>query len=136
MFENFNIIHLGDDREPILKGVFRLLAFIRARICGSFIKANYFIGLTVCSCMSLMVWIFLIIFGGSRPVGCFGYKNNINLGSNPQCSPCWIHSGYEVCSEQLKCLHSITVMDVFSSITRLTNKQWMLYPLLCHPKSP
>ena len=39
-----------------------------------------------------------IIFGGSRPVDCFGYSENINLASAPQCSPCWIHTGYESCS--------------------------------------
>ena len=42
----------------------------------------------------------VIIFGGSRPVNCFGYPQNINLTSNPDCSPCWIHEGYDLCTEK------------------------------------
>ena len=52
-----------------------------------------------------------IIFGGSRPVGCFGYSENVNLRSTPQCSPCWIHEGYESCDHELKCMKEIKLLD-------------------------
>ena len=54
----------------------------------------------------------IIIFGGSRPVDCFGYSENINLGSAPQCSPCWIHKGYEECENDFKCMAAILVEEV------------------------
>jgi len=57
-----------------------------------------------------------IIFGGSRPVGCFGYSENINLTSAPECSPCWIHEGHQLCQHDLNCLTKISTSQVLKSI--------------------
>ena len=76
-------------------------------------KANYFIGPD-----SLLMHIAnglnipsTIIFGGSRPVGCFGYSENLNLKSAPDCSPCWIHEGYESCNHDLRCMKEIKPLE-------------------------
>jgi ADP-heptose:LPS heptosyltransferase len=64
-----------------------------------------------------------IIFGGSRPVECFGYEQNDNLITTPECSPCWIHEGYEVCNNNFKCLNEITPSQVLSkSSSNLINQ--------------
>ena len=53
-----------------------------------------------------------IIFRGSRPVGCFGYSDNVNLSSSPECSPCWIHEGYEGCENGFTCMTAISVEEL------------------------
>ena len=116
---NFSIIQLGDDKEPIFDGVHRFAGKLSMRESAAILsKANYFIGPD-----SLLMHIAngldipsTIIFGGSRPAGCFGYSVNINLSSTPQCSPCWIHDGYEECSHDLLCMSSISVTKVLSAI--------------------
>ena len=83
-------------------------------------KANYFIGPD-----SLLMHIAngldipsTIIFGGSRPVGCFGYSENLNLKSAPECSPCWIHQGYGSCVYNVMCMNSIIPKDVSSDLLK------------------
>ena len=61
-----------------------------------------------------------IIFGGSRPVDCFGYFENINLSSAPKCSPCWIHKGYEDCTYNIKCMDTIMSDKVFYDLHSLS----------------
>ena len=112
---NFSIIQLGDSKEPTYAGVHRYAGKLSMRESAAILsKANYFIGPD-----SLLMHIAnglnipsTIIFGGSRPVDCFGYSENINLKSNPQCSPCWIHQGYESCDYELRCLKEIKPLDV------------------------
>ncbi len=60
-----------------------------------------------------------IIFGGSRPVDCFGYSDNVNLSSSPECSPCRIHIGYEACTHNIKCMDTITPDKDFSNLESL-----------------
>jgi ADP-heptose:LPS heptosyltransferase len=81
-------------------------------------KAKYFIGPD-----SLLMHIAnglnipsTIIFGGSRPVGGFGYSQNINLSTAPECSPCWIHEGYEICKEHMKCMEEIALQSILEII--------------------
>ena len=115
----FSIVHLGDDKEPIFEGPHRYAGKLSMRESAAILsKANYFIGPD-----SLLMHIAngldipsTIIFGGSRSVGCFGYSKNINLSNTPQCSPCWIHDGYEECSHDLRCMSSISVTKVLSAI--------------------
>ena len=111
----FSVIQLGDSNEPTYDGVHRYAGTLSMRESAAILsKANYFIGPD-----SLLMHIAnglnipsTIIFGGSRPVGCFGYSENINLRSTPQCSPCWIHQGYESCEYELRCLKEIKPLDV------------------------
>jgi ADP-heptose:LPS heptosyltransferase len=113
--DKFSIIQLGDDKEPFFQGTHRYAGKLSMRESAAILsKANYFIGPD-----SLLMHIAngldipsTIIFGGSRPVGCFGYSKNVNLRSNPQCSPCWIHEGYESCGLNLKCMTAISVEEV------------------------
>lgn len=63
-----------------------------------------------------------IIFGGPRPVDCFGYSENVNLSSSPQCSPCWIHEGYQECENDFKCMNSISSTEVIDSMDTLFKK--------------
>ena len=63
----------------------------------------------------------VILFGGSRPVPCLGYDQNINLSSSLSCSPCWIHDGFETCSHQVQCMHEISNESVLDAVTSLLN---------------
>lgn len=114
----FSIIQLGDNREPTLKEVHRYAGKLSMRESAALLsRASYFIGPD-----SLLMHIAnglnipsTIIFGGSRTVGCFGYSENINLRNTPDCSPCWIHDGYESCDRNLQCMNSIIPKNVYSN---------------------
>ena len=60
-----------------------------------------------------------IIFGGSRPVDCFGYSSNVNLVSTRECSPYRICDDYDKCSFRLKCVSQISVTTVLQSVDSL-----------------
>ena len=123
--KTFSIIHLGDQTEPNFSFVERFAGLCSMRESAALLsKAHLFVGPD-----SLLMHIAngfnipsVIIFGGSRPINSLGYRENINLGSSPTCSPCWIHQGYESCKENLKCMHEISVNKVFSSINMLMKK--------------
>ena len=114
----FSIIQLGDDKEPFFEGTHRYAGKLSMRQSAALLsRASYFIGPD-----SLLMHIAnglnipsTIIFGGSRPVNCFGYSGNINMDYTPECSPCWIHEGYETCDNDYKCLRSISVSQVLSN---------------------
>ena len=116
----YSIIQLGDDREPTFDGVHRFAGKLSMRESAAILsKANYFIGPD-----SLLMHIAnglnipsTIIFGGSRPVGCFGYSENINLSSAPECSPCWIHEGYEACSHDFMCMDLIMPKMIYTNVS-------------------
>ena len=114
---NFSIIQLGDNREPSFENVHRYGGKLSMRESAAILsKAKYFIGPD-----SLLMHIAnglnipsTIIFGGSRPVGCFGYSENINLSSTPECSPCWIHEGYESCGHDFMCMNLIMPKMIYT----------------------
>ena len=116
----FSIIQLGDYKEPTFEGVHRFAGKLSMRESAAILsKANYFIGPD-----SLLMHIAnglnipsTIIFGGSRPVGCFGYSENINLSSAPECSPCWIHEGYEACSHDFMCMDLIMPKMIYTNVS-------------------
>lgn len=115
----YSIIQLGDDREPTFDGVHRFAGKLSMRESAAILSnACYFIGPD-----SLLMHIAngldtpcTIIFGGSRPVGCFGYSENINLSSSPECSPCWIHESYESCDHDFKCMSAMSVEEVIAPL--------------------
>lgn len=123
--QDFSIIQLGDKNEPKLGDITRFAGKYSMRESAALLsQADLFIGPD-----SLLMHIAnglnipsIIIFGGSRPVNSFGYSQNINLSTSPDCSPCWIHEGYEVCNHELECLHKISTSDVLTSIELLMNK--------------
>ena len=120
----FSIIQLGDGREPTFKGVHRYAGKLSMRESAAILsKANYFIGPD-----SLLMHIAnglnipsTIIFGGSRPVGCFGYKDHVNLASQPECNSCWIHHGYEECLNDLICMKQLPTSVVLASLFNIQN---------------
>ena len=117
----YSIIQLGDEKEPIFEGTHRYAGKLSMRESAAILtEANYFIGPD-----SLLMHIAngldipsTIIFGGSRPVGCFGYSENLNLKSAPECSPCWIHQGYGSCVYNVMCMNSIIPKDVSSDLLK------------------
>lgn len=121
------IIQLGDEREPKFEGIIRYAGELTMRESAAILsQSDYFIGPD-----SLLMHMAngldipsTIIFGGSRPVNCFGYEQNDNMSNIPECSPCWIHEGYDVCKKDLQCMVNITPTQILSTIpTTLINKR-------------
>ena len=121
---NFSVIQLGDEKEPQFENVFRFAGKHTMRESAALLsQAIFFIGPD-----SLLMHIAngldiksIVIFGGSRPVDSFGYKENINLATAPECSPCWIHDGHQKCEQEIKCMNSISkrlVIDAFTSLLK------------------
>jgi ADP-heptose:LPS heptosyltransferase len=108
----FSIIQLGDDSEPNFQRTHQYAGKLSIRESAAILsKTNHFIGpdsllMHIANGLNIKS---TIIFGGSRPVGCFGYPENTNIATNPDCSPCWIHDGYNDCQHDLTCLNQISV---------------------------
>lgn len=126
LLTNYFIIQLGDNNEPEFEGVTRYAGELSMRDSAAVLSlTDHFIGPD-----SLLMHIAngldipsTIIFGGSRPVNCFGYRQNVNLSNSPECSPCWIHDGYEVCKNDLICMEKITTSQILSNlIPKLINQ--------------
>ncbi len=119
-----SLLHLGDQNEPIFKDVTRYAGKLTMRKSAAILsQCNLFIGPD-----SLLMHIAngldiksIIIFGGSRPVGCFGYPENINISTTPECGPCWIHDGYEQCANDFKCLSTISHLEVVDLVKKSLN---------------
>ena len=69
----------------------------------------------------------VILFGGSRPVQCLGYDQNINLSNSPHCSPCWIHDGFETCDHQVQCMNEISRESVLDAVNSILNVPKQFY---------
>ena len=114
----FSIIQLGNDSEPNFQIPHRYAGKLSIRESAAILSyASYFIGpdsllMHIANGLNIKS---TIIFGGSRPVNCFGYADNINLSTTLECSPCWIHHGYDECQNDLKCLNQISVSQVLKS---------------------
>jgi ADP-heptose:LPS heptosyltransferase len=126
LLSHYYIIQLGDKNEPKFKDVTSYAGKLSMRESAAILSlSDHFIGPD-----SLLMHIAngldipsTIIFGGSRPVECFGYEQNDNLSTTPECSPCWIHEGYEICNNNFKCLSEITPSQVLSkSSSNLINQ--------------
>jgi len=121
LLPNYFIVQLGDKNEPKFEGVTRYAGELSMRESAAMLsQTDHFIGpdsLLMHMANGLEIPS-TIIFGGSRPVGCFGYEQNNNLITTPECSPCWIHEGYETCHHNLKCLSEITPAQILSKFSR------------------
>ena len=119
----FSIIQLGDHKEPILENVNRFAGKHTMRESAALLsQANFFIGpdsllMHIANGLNIKS---IIIFGGSRPANCFGYKDNINLTTQPECSPCWIHDGHEKCTHKIKCMNTIKKSQVLHAVDLLS----------------
>jgi ADP-heptose:LPS heptosyltransferase len=109
----WDLIHLGDDREPHFPFVHRFAGRLTMREsmailsqCDLYVGPDSFLmhaanGLAIKS---------VILFGGARPASCLGYSNNTNLVTNLDCSPCWLHdSRGDICPHDIKCMKMLTV---------------------------
>lgn len=120
----FHIIQLGDSSEPKLHGVTYLAGKYTMRESAALLsKCGIFIGpdsllMHIANGLNIQS---IIIFGGSRPVKSFGYAKNINIASTPDCSPCWIHEGFEICDHRLQCMNSISTTQVLEAINSLVH---------------
>lgn len=119
LLPNYLIVQLGDKNEPKFEGVTKYAGELNMRESAAILsQSDHFIGpdsLLMHMANGLEIPS-TIIFGGSRPVGCFGYEQNNNLINTPECSPCWIHEGYETCNNNLKCMTKFSVFEVIDSI--------------------
>ena len=120
---DFELVHLGDAREPEFPGVQRfagtlslresLAVLAQARVhvgADSFLMhgAN---GLGVPS---------VIVFGGSRTPANLGYAANVNLFAPMTCGPCWLHpSRGEHCAHGIACMERISVEEVVAAVRQL-----------------
>lgn len=62
----------------------------------------------------------VVIFGGYVPAASFGHEVNINLGSDLDCSPCWLRTP---CPIQKKCLVDITPEIVLAAVRKLCDQK-------------
>jgi hypothetical protein len=118
----FHLVHLGDDREPVLDGVHRfvglsmrqslsVLAHARIHVGGDSFLMHAANGLDVPS---------VIILGGSRPPITAGYDANINLFEPMPCGPCWLQSSQgKHCEYGIACMDRITPARVLAAIDEL-----------------
>ena len=91
VMSKFSVIQLGDESEPIFSNVTRFAGNLSMRESAAILShSDLFVGPD-----SLLMHIAngleipsVILFGGSRPVQCLAYDQNINLSSSPHCSPC------------------------------------------------
>ncbi len=59
----------------------------------------------------------VIIYGGSRPPGCLGYAENVNLYVDIECAPCWLHDSHgDKCPFAVKCMPMITPEMVLAAV--------------------
>ena len=120
LLSDFDLVHLGDQTEPLFNFLLRFAGKTTIRESASILsQCDLFVGPD-----SLLMHIAnglnipsVIIFGGSRPVSCFGYSTNKNISTSPDCSPCWIHDGYDTCQKDFLCMDRISLESVLESIT-------------------
>jgi len=109
--KRFQLVQLGDDREPVIEGVQRLVGLSMRESLGVLAHARIHIGadsFLMHAANGLDVRS-VIIFGGSRPPGMLGYAANINLFEPMPCGPCWLQS-----SQGQRCEYGVACMDKIS----------------------
>ena len=119
-----DVIQLGDERELELVGVKRFAGKLTMRQSATVLaQCDLHIGPD-----SLLMHIAngvdvpaVILMGGSRTEQSLGYPENINLTVSPDCSPCWIHQGYEACMHEVKCMSALKVEAVLEAVHHLSN---------------
>ena len=127
---DYFIIQIGDKKELIFDEILSFSGKYTMRESAALLsQASLFIGPD-----SLLMHIAngleipsVILFGGSRPVQCLGYDQNINLSSSPHCSPCWIHDGFETCDHQVQCMNEISKESVLDAVTSLLNAHTQIH---------
>ena len=122
----FELVQLGDSREPVIPGVQRFAGSLGMResmavLAGAhlYMGPDSFLmhaanGLGVPS---------VIIFGGSRTPENLGYRENTNLFVKMACGPCWIHENQGGrCEHHMECMALITPEAVLAAVENLFEK--------------
>jgi ADP-heptose:LPS heptosyltransferase len=115
-----SVVQLGDNRELEIDGVLRLAGTLTMRESMAVLaQADLHVGpdsflMHAANGVNVPA---IIIYGGSRPPGCLGYADNINLAVQIECGPCWIHDsrGGE-CPYGVKCMGMITPEMVIEAV--------------------
>jgi ADP-heptose:LPS heptosyltransferase len=126
----FTVIQLGDEREPFFPKVLAfggrltkresmaVLSHATVHVGPDSFLTHAARGLSVPS---------VVIFGGSRPVGCFGYEQNVNLAVNLECSPCWLHNSVgQFCPHEMECMKLVSVDQVYAAVLTLIARSKMV----------
>jgi len=120
--ERFHLVQLGDDREPMIEGVHRLVGLSLRESLGVLSHARIHIGadsFLMHAANGLDVRS-VIIFGGSRPSGMLGYAANINLFEPMPCGPCWLQSSQgQRCEYGVACMDKISPAAVIAAVEEL-----------------
>jgi ADP-heptose:LPS heptosyltransferase len=120
---HFELMHLGNDKEPLIPSTRRFAGRLTLRQSMAVLKqARYYVG-PVSFLMHAANGLdvpSVIIFGGSHTPKNAGYRQNINLFVKMPCGPCWIHeSRGERCAHNLECLRKISASEVYAAIMQL-----------------
>ncbi len=126
LVNDFTVVQLGDDKEPLFPGVIPFGGKLNKResmamlsLASAHIGPDSFLmhaanGLDVPS---------VIIYGGSRPPACLGYRENRNLYVQLECSPCWLQNTRgETCPYEMKCMSAISVDEVDRAVREQASK--------------
>lgn len=117
-------IQLGTSGDEVLEGAVNLLGKTRFRQAAALIKnSRSFVGID--SSLSHVTNAFdipgVILFGPSTPQ-IWGHANNINIYSNPRCSPCADILRYSKCPYGTICMNLITVEEVRQAVIMQLSK--------------
>lgn len=118
-----SLLQLGDEHEPVFEGVWRLAGKLSLRQSMAMLaQADLHIGpdsFLMHAANGLDVPS-VIIYGGSRTPSNSGYEENINLSTQPACSPCWLHdSRGDHCAFDMECMNRISVEQVQAAVAKL-----------------
>jgi ADP-heptose:LPS heptosyltransferase len=119
----FDLIQIGDDREPHFEGVQRMAGKLSMRESIAVVsRCDLFVGgvsLLMHAANGLNVPS-VIIYGGRETPQNSGYAENINLFVPMPCGPCWLHdSRGDVCPYAIACMDEISVDQVLASIREI-----------------
>jgi ADP-heptose:LPS heptosyltransferase len=120
---HFDLVHLGNDKEPLIPYVRRFAGRLSLRQSMAVLKqARFYVGpdsFLMHAANGLDVPS-VIIFGGSRTPKNVGYRQNLNLFVKMPCGPCWIQENRgERCGHNLECLRKISVSQVYNAIMQV-----------------
>jgi ADP-heptose:LPS heptosyltransferase len=120
-----SVVQLGDAKEPALEGVLSMAGKLSMRESMAVLaQASLHIGPDsfLMHAANGVDVTSIIIYGGSRPPGCLGYVENVNLYVDIECAPCWLHDSHgDTCPFAIKCMPMITPEMVLAAVkTKLT----------------
>ncbi|MBU1031099.1 MAG: glycosyltransferase family 9 protein [Nanoarchaeota archaeon] len=122
---NHTFIQIGLENEPQIKGAVDLRGKTNIREAIAILKySKLFVGVdSFLAHATNAVNVKGIILFGPSTEKVWGYKNNINLNKNLNCSPCIDILGAKPCPKSKKCMTKISVKEVTDSIKRILEEK-------------